>query len=50
MNEDKTIKSDATMYRVHFVQNGIAAFRSFSRKLLKCVPVLAPLLPASGCT
>jgi hypothetical protein len=50
MNEDKTIKSDATTHRAHFAQNGVAAFRSLWRKLLESVPILAPLLPASACT
>jgi hypothetical protein len=36
MNEDKTIKSHATTHRAQVVQNGIEAFRSFSRNLLEC--------------
>jgi hypothetical protein len=50
MKEDKTIKSDAATHRPHFVQNGIEAFRSFSRKLLERVFILKRLLPASACT
>src|SRR6476469_3238510 len=41
----ETIKSDATTHRTpkYFVRDGIEAFRSFSRTLLECAPVLVPL-------